>query len=331
VNREQTVQFLALIKAHVPADQSRSGWVVARCPMAPWRHAGGQDKKPSFAIRLEPGDAFANCFSCSWHGKQSDLLLALRYANQKNPVDSYPFGQALQLIAQAEEEIDLALDSPDIGELLVEGQGGRCHEFPDDWLASFPRWHESDMARDYLELRGVGFEVANMLRLRFDPKQHRVCFPVRDFKGRLMGLHGRALDDTVDPRYRMYKHAGRNNPLIWLGEHWVDLTRPIVVVEGPFDVAAIYQVYRNVVSPLFASASAAKLLRMADAFEWITLFDRGTGGDHGRAKVTQVFQGHHHVVHHLLPVEGKDAGEMSPDELAQVLTNYVKLDDFLLA
>jgi hypothetical protein len=331
VNREQTLQFLALIKAHVPTHQSRSGWVVARCPMAPWRHAGGQDKKPSFAIRLEPGDAFANCFSCAWHGKQSDLLLALRYANQKNPVDSYPFGQALQLIAQAEEEIDLALDSPDIGELLVEGQGGRCHEFPDDWLASFPRWHESDMARDYLEVRGVGFEVANMLRLRFDPKQHRVCFPVRDFKGRLMGLHGRALDNTVDPRYRMYKHAGRNNPLIWLGEHWVDLTRPIVVVEGPFDVAAVYQVYRNVVSPLFASASAAKLLRMADAFEWITLFDRGTGGDHGRAKVTQLFQSHHYVVHHLLPVEGKDAGEMSPDELAQVLTNYVTLDDFLLA
>jgi hypothetical protein len=218
VNREQTVQFLDLIGVHVPAGQNRTGWVVAHCPLGPWRHAGGKDKNPSFAIRLDPGDGFCNCFSCGFHGLQSDLILAMRLSNKTTPAGSFHFGAALQLIATAEEQVEAAFDEVDIAEVVLErSRAGDFHEFPEAWLESFPKWFEADIARDYLELRDVPFAVANMLMLRFDSIQNRICFPVRDFKGRLMGLHGRAIDEGVEPRYRMYTHAKRNNPLIWLG------------------------------------------------------------------------------------------------------------------
>ena len=42
---------------------------------------------------------------------------------------------------------------------------------------------------------------------------------------------------------------------------------------------------------------------MSDALEWVTLFDRGTGGDAGRERVTKAL-GADHVVHHLHPPEG---------------------------
>ena len=133
-------------------------------------------------------------------------------------------------------------------------------------------------AMDYLATRPVSPALAAALDLRADTAEGRVCFPVRDFQGVLRGLHGRAIAGGTSPRYRMYSQAGRNNPLIWLGEHWVDRTRPVVVVEGPFDLASVYRVYRNVASPLFANPPAEKILRMADALEQITFLDQRQGG-----------------------------------------------------
>jgi hypothetical protein len=103
-----------------------------------------------------------------------------------------------------------------------------------------------------------------------------------------------------------------------------------VVVEGPFDLASVFRVYRNVVSPLFVNPSIAKLLRMADALEWFTLFDRGVGGDAGRAKIDKVLSSH--MIHHLQPLPGvKDPGAMSVDHLVEVLGPHVALDAFLVA
>gem|GEM_PF-1759917 len=329
MKRAQVIRFLGLLGAKVPADQSRTGWIVAGCPLAPWRHESGEDKHPSFAVRQEPGDAFCNCFSCGYHGKQSDLVLDMRRLNKQSEQGSWPFGKALQLIAEAEESFDgLDLDTPDIEELLFGPNAlGRTarHVFPEPWLESFPPWHSVAEASAYLASRGVSFASADMLQLRFDSSQRRICFPVRDFKQRLRGLHGRAIDAATAPRYRMYTWQGQNSPLIWLGESWVDLDRPIVVVEGPFDLLSVHRCYRNVVSPLFANPSLAKMRRMADALEWVTLFDRGKGGDLGRARVSRGMPGQ--LVQHLQPpAHRKDPGEMTLEEIKNLLGPAVELD-----
>ena len=334
MKQAQVVQFLKLLGVKVPADQSRSGWLVAGCPLAPWRHDSGMDKHPSFAIRQEVGDAFCNCFSCGYHGKQSDLVLDMRQLNKQTPVDTFAFGQALQLIADAEDDLDgLDLDTPDIEELLfgknARGKAAK-HVFPETWLDSFPPWDQSADARAYLKSRQVPPGLATLMGLRFDSFQRRICFPVRDFKRRLRGLHGRAIDPETDPRYRMYTWQGQNNPLIWLGESWVDLDLPIVVVEGPFDLLAVHRCYHNVVSPLFASPSLVKLRRMSDALEWVTLFDRGKGGDAGRAKVSQAMAGQ--IVHHLTPPEHrKDPGEMSLGETQELLATVLQISQGMAA
>jgi hypothetical protein len=328
VKQAQAIRFLQLLGAKVPAEQSRTGWVVASCPLAPWRHESGLDRHPSFAIRQEPGDAFCNCFSCGYHGRQSDLLLELRHLNKRTPVGSFAFGQAMQLVTEAEDGLDgIDLDTPDIEEVLF-GKKRQPHVFPESWLASFPPWHEVADARTYLQQRSVSLAAADMLELRADTRERRVCFPVRDFKGRLRGLHGRAIDAGTEPRYRMYTWHGRNSPLVWLGESWVDLERPIVVVEGPFDLLSVYRCYRNVVSPLFANPSLAKMRRMADALEWVTLFDRGKGGDLGRARVSRKLPGQ--LVRHLRPpVHRKDPGEMTIEEINALLQDHVQIGSII--
>lgn len=323
---DATVQFLKLIGVENPQAHKRTGWVVGRCPLGPWRHDGGESSPEVFGAKVEAGDAHTNCFSCGWHGSMSDLLITMRHLNKQQHAVDVKWGDAFALVEKAEAESDLELDTPDIEEMLF-GAKEADHVFPDWWLDSFPRWSDVKFARDYLTERNVPAVLADHLDLRADTQQRRVCFPVRDFQGRLRGLHGRAIDKGVDPRYRMYTQAGKNNPLIWLGEHEIDLTRPIVVVEGPFDLAAVKRVYRNVTSPLFSNPSFEKLHRMGDALEWITFYDRGTGGDAGRAKVDAALH-KDHVIHHLQPPEGrKDPGDCSVVEIGNLLSPIAPLDD----
>ena len=163
------------------------------------------------------------------------------------------------------------------------------------------------------------------LELKADTQQKRICFPVRDFKHRLVGLHGRCIYPNVEPRYRMYQYAGQTNPQVWLGEDWVDTNRPILVVEGPFDLASCLRVYPNVVSPLWATPSLEKLRRMADAFEWVTLYDRGGGGDSGRTQVSKALSSDYVVTHLKPPEHRKDPGEMTVPELRELLGEYLQL------
>ena len=224
------------------------------------------------------------------------------------------WGAARQLTDEAENEMDLDLDSPGIEEVLF-GAKKALHEFPEWWLDGFPSAVTVGWACKYLQSRSVPEISRRAARHSLRPDGEAHLLPGARLQARLMGLHGRALDPDQEPRYRMYTQAKKNNPIVWLGETWVNLNKPIVVVEGPFDLTSVTRVYRNVVSPLFATPSYDKIRRMSDALEWITLFDRGAGGDAGRERVTKAL-GPDHVIHHLHPPKGrKDPGEMTPSRV----------------
>jgi hypothetical protein len=324
MKRDSAIKVLKLLGAKVPNSQPRSKWIVCDCPLGPWTHDGGASSAEVFGVRIENGDPRVNCFSCGFHGNLSDLVYSMRLKNKANFHRKYEFSEVLQLIAEAEENVELeCLGAPDFEEVLF-GKKDKLHEYPEWWLDSFPAWHEVPFAKSYLAAREVPAHVANALDIRADTEQRRVCFPVRDFSGLLRGLHGRAVDEKTEPRYRMYLQAHKNNPIIWLGEHWVDLEKPIVVVEGPFDLASVRRVYSNVVSPLFANPNQEKLLRMSGASEWLTFFDRGTGGDAGRKKVDKVLRDYY-VQHLYPPSDVKDPGACSVQQLIEILSPYVKV------
>ena len=312
------------------SDHKRGGNVVGRCPLGPWSHKAGISSEFTFGTKIEHGDPPCNCFACGYKGTLGTLLQRVIGENKLNPSGlDYDFKTAMDLLVEAEEDDpEIDFDAiPDIEENLAANKNA-MHLFPEAWLSTFPLAIHVPLGRAYLKKRGVGLAVAKDLDLRFDPSQGRVCFPVRDFAGKLRGLHGRAISAQTDPRYRMYLHDKRNNPLVWLGESWVDLDKPIVVVEGPFDVASVLRVYPNVVSPLFASPSDAKLKRMMDALEWVTLLDRGTGGDEGRQRVEKLF-GKTHVINHAMPPEHrKDPGEMTPEEIINAIHQWLPSFDF---
>ena len=329
MNPSHVVKLLKLFDCKVPVAQNRGGWIVSDCPFGPWNHDGGKSSPEVFGVKKQQGDPFCNCFSCGWHGTLGTMLIELRAKNKTSFNKAYDFAAAALLVEEAEKQIEIDLETPGIEEILF-GAKPQPHVFPEAWLASYPMWYDADWCLDYLAERHVPIQVANLLDIRADMKQERVCFPIRGFDGTLYGFHGRSIHKAVEPRYRMYPHKLHTNPKFWLGEHWIDLSKPIVVVEGPFDLASVMRVYRNVTSPLFVNPSVEKLLRMADALEWITIYDRGTGGDAGRRKVTKTLH-KDHVVTHLHPPAGcKDPGVMTIEQLCELLEGHVKFDQILV-
>lgn len=325
MNKQQLGKFLATLNLS-PAPVHREGWVVLSCPLAKWRHPKGTDKNPSFGFRVESGESFGSCFSCDWHGSQTEMVQELARLCQQDG-DLRDFMGALALIMQAEEQAPLELDdTPDIITMLEMGK--QEHIFPEWWLDSFDRAYHDGMVHPYLEGRHVPFAVAERLDLRFDAHRNRVGFPVRDFKGRLRGLHGRSVTDPpATPTYMMYLHENMNNPEVWLGEHWVDLDRPVVFAESVFDLARVLQVYDNVVTPLTASISEEKIRRMP-ALEVVTLFDPDAAGKKAADKVRHTLKDS--VVHIVNLPDGNDAGDSSPYVIADVLKKYVEIDKILV-
>lgn len=324
MQRKKVETLFPLINSKVTG--YRGKWVLGHCPFAPWRHESG-DAHPSFAIEANDSKkSIFKCFSCAQGGDLMHLQSLLTEALHKSKAPGYQMGKALELIAEEFSALEFDKNLPEYGETPVQED----YVFPDQWLASFPPVGAFPAAVAYLASRGVKKSLYEAIDLRYDHIQNRVCFPYRNSKGQLMGVQGRYAADKVPAhilRYYFYKHKGHLNTHAWLGEDAMDLDRPLVLVEGPFDYASTIRAYPNVVASFSAGLSQAKLQRIADAAEIVTFYDAGKGGDQARQIVGKFFAKLKVPVSHVVPQNaGGDPGSMLDSaEVGAHLTNHVKL------
>jgi DNA primase len=97
---------------------------------------------------------------------------------------------------------------------------------------------------------GFPMELLRRFDIGYDWTHHRITFPLRDWRGRLVGISGRAAQDGVQPRYKLYDkeylafglpiRKTERRPLIWnihnvlLKQHFTSNpeVQPLVIVEG---------------------------------------------------------------------------------------------------
>jgi len=311
MHKDSIFKFLQHVNSKVAQVQERAGWVVGSCPFAAWRHDGGVDKHPSFAVRIKEGNqSMYNCFSCNSHGDLSDMILDLRQLKATN----IEWEAALQLIAQEEDEFDMVIK--DYQEVIEDSDTVKT--FPEWWLDSFPLAKDHEEALEYLYSRELDTKIINELPIVYDTVRKRVCFPIRDWNGFLVGLHGRTIVDDKQT-YHMYGCNGVRNKLPWLGESWVDLDQPVLLVESVFDLASAYRVTPNVMCSLSAGISKAKAKRIVDAADIVTLYDYGKGGDAARTALSKYLP-KSHIIHQIPTEEEGDPGNMSIEQLMAYLT-----------
>lgn len=104
---------------------------------------------------------------------------------------------------------------------------------PESYLVPF------DIEHPYWTERGLEAPTIARFQLGYDLTQNRVTIPVRDSRGRLLGVIGRALDPDVKPKYKDPTGFAKGRCLFgsWLvrNEH-----NKVALVEGPMDAIACW-------------------------------------------------------------------------------------------
>lgn len=323
MNKELIKQFGLAIRVGQMRINKKAGWVQVKCPLAPWRHKSGRDKNPSFGLYFHPSKmSKAHCFSCGFVGDLHELVTAIKTLSKNDR--TYDYKKALQLIALEEEGGGLAFGYGDEDESTRPNE---IHLFKDDWLRSFTPAIKVEAAMAYAAKRGVPEWVVKELKLRYDSREKRICFPVRDFEGRLVGFHGRGIKKKVVPPYRMYTDTypakgGKNNPQCWYGESWVDWEKPVVIVESVFDLVAVYEFYKNVICPLTAEITEDKIKRLGDMQRAILMFDGDVAGRRASLKMKKYLPKVKFKDVYL--PEGEDAGSIGKTEIVKILKKHLK-------
>lgn len=311
MNQDQVAALLRALGGEVTAETKN--WVTCRCLFAAQQHDGGVDNHPSSGMSCSKAESKYNCFSCGESGTPYAIYKRLKFLYGDNPPPKVDLKKAMAIIDDDDWDED-GVHIPDY-EDEINKKPTALIEFDETWWKKFPTAYN----HPYIQVREISPEIAEQIDIRLDFQRARVLFPIRDWDGRLMGVHGRTFMPDEEPRYYSYPSNGIRNPMVWMGEHHTDIEEPIVLVEGQFDYAKILVHYDNVLSAQTTMMQIEKLKRLMDANEIITFFDRGTGGDKGRERVDKFFN--IATVTHLLPDEEYgDVGNMPDYLVGQVLS-----------
>ncbi len=323
MNKDKIFELLACLNAK--KIKPRDKWVVCSCPFSPWEHGKEVEGTPAFGIKIEPtGMSFINCYSCGAKGDLLEMVLELHRRQKKQPyLVDVDWKKALAIAEAEEESCDLDVDVPayDILQNKKPEEEKPIVPFPEAWLASFMKYPN----HKYVQERGISLAVAMALDVRYDMSENRICFPIRDKNGVLVGLHGRYAAKDVPVwalKQKMYDYKGQYNVQVWLNENNLDFDKPVVMLEGTIDLAHVFEVYTNVVGSLTSQISVVKAKRLRDVSNIITFYDYGTGGDHGRVLVEKYWPKAH--ITHIIPTKDEgDAGAMTKEQIADVLLPLV--------
>lgn len=322
MNEQEIKMFLS----HLGVDNAElhGDWVRSSCPLAFARHKSGKDSNPSFGVTHVPGGKSGfNCFGCNIKGKTLDgLLTETMYALQKQGGHSDINLEAAFKMIEDEGESGY-LHSDWTGKIYPAVSG--FEEWPNWYLDSFMSVFKSPEAMAYLNSRGVAYDLWDVFSLRFDATRQTVCFPFFNRDNKLSGMRGRFIKPKGDFRYYDYKWNNVNNTsLIWMGENHLDYLKPVVVVEGMFDYAAVYRVYPNVVANLSTGLSEQKVKKLENAVQIVGFFDNDEAGKIASVLLGDRFKGGYVEVDYGSS-KAKDPGSMSWSELINALRPYVNV------
>ncbi len=260
--------------------QNRKGWIDFQCPLAPWTHARGHDRRPSAgALIAEDGISAWHCHGCKEHGRISSMIR--RY-------DTLSGADHDKLIRKA-DEYDFRVAKAPKADAFGNWNNEPMERALEPLSVAYENLYEpasrNQTAMDYLWLeRNITCQTANALELGYDPKQGRITFPVKGRDGELYGYTGRGINNEVQPKVRDY-HGLPKRHLI-LGEHrWIK-DKPLVVIEGLIGYAWLVQIgienEANVGAVLGSAMTPEKAERIVDFYEpTYLLFDNDVAGSVG--------------------------------------------------
>lgn len=298
------------------------------------------EKSPSFTVSRDK--QFYHCFGCAAHGNAISFLMEYdrlsfpeaieqlasrqgmeieREGGNLSPHDQKRQQQQRQQRQEADNLLEMAqrfyLQNLQHDEAEEARRYLRQRGLSDDIMArfgigfAFDRW---DALKMHLLKQGVNEALQAEYGLvvqkeesgrSYDRFRHRVMFPIRDWKGRVLGFGGRVLGDAK-PKYLNSPetpvfHKGRELYGLYEAREQKERCDSLVVVEGYMDVVALAQHgITNAVATLGTSVTEDHLQRMYRLVDEVVFcFD---GDNAGRRAAKRALE-------HVLPVmiDGRQA------------------------
>lgn len=293
--------------------EDRGEWVSTHCPLAPWTHANGTDKKISFGIKVNQySESVFNCYACKSKGTVSHLLKRL---------ESYTGEDYRSLIEEVEDNEYLGGSIPewDRRNSYDSVQKGIGEPLSEDYLDIY----DPAEGHWYLQDRGIDDETSRILRLCVDPDNkgvERILFPVFSPDGGFYGYTGRATVPDVEPRIRDYFGLPKRHLL--LGAERIDTSKHdfVILVEGLFDYARFVSYGFPVVAALHSGLTPEQSRILKDfSLPVYVFYDNDDAGRQGRKAVAHSLRNHVPVMKVRYPLGVKDPDELTKEEALHML------------
>lgn len=321
MNHKNAKKFLAALGIHKSED--RGGWIIAPCPLAPWRHSSGKDSRPSFGLKIQDNRSFYNCFSCNDGGNLETLLAEILAHTHGDPPESMDLATAYALL---DEEAQAGYITQKDWTMHRKLDPNYMEAWPEHFLDKFPSANKIPLAKDYLQSRNVLGADITKFDIRFDYSFKTVVFPIRDVAKRLVGMRGRYLVTEVGkPKFYDYSYQKKNSTsLVWYNENNSTPLKPVILVEGALDAIAVSKVYSNVVAALTAQMSIQKIGRLKRYPVVFCMFDNDNAGQIAYEKVKLQLGKHVSVRRVSYPdnFKAKDPSELPVSVLSDVLIHH---------
>lgn len=284
---------------HYSAEES-GGWITVPCLLAPIRHSGGKDRRPSMSISVGEEPSFAYCHGCGYsHTLEKALidlftnnvypsvgLLALEAQRLENQASS---GRFLEWVGGSKKRD--AIKETDYSEELYEISG-------QPWPSH---------AVDFLESKGVSLKTAKRFKCEFLAKgfehesfvskddemepirQDCILLPIlayRDSRLRCVGAQARPIGESLLKYFSLWRFS---SSYYMFGQHLAKYfsERPLALVEGAFDAMHLVQEGLPAVSlnGLSMKKTRIELLRSFNASSILLLLDPDRAGQQAQERM----------------------------------------------
>jgi len=334
------VDIVEVIDARVPLKKAGREY-EACCPF----HG---EKTPSF--KVSPSKQFYHCFGCGAHGTAIGFVMEFDHLDFVEAIEELAKQAGVSVPYEKGQRASPQQQQVKLNQYELMSQ---CDRYYRQQLRQHP---QAKVAVDYLKGRGLSGEIAaryglgyappgnNVLRTfgnkavndlvslgmlirkdngeTYDRFRHRVMFPIRDSRGRIIGFGGRVINPEDSPKYL----NSPETPLFHKGQELYGLyevrqtlrhIERLLVVEGYMDVIALAQQGIDYAVATLGTATTAehvqKLFRLAN--EVVFCFDGDRAGREAAWRALEnalpVLSGTHTIRFMFLP-EGED-----PDTLVR--------------
>ena len=171
-----------------------------------------------------------------------------------------------------------------------------------------------------LHERGLSYDTLMRFEIGFSKTKSRIVIPVRNQQYKVVGLIGRAIESSQEPRY-LYNKGFKRADVLFNIQNAKNYSE-VIVVEGSVDAMKVHEAgFPNVVATLGAQVSKNQITLMKKYFDKIIIFsDNDDAGNAMRDAIIDLCRGKE--IYTAKISDGlKDPAEMQVQEIVDSINN----------